>query len=265
MRLLALATPLLALLLSATASVVPANSAPPPGASASTERSAPASAAAPRFAVSPRPALALVPRVASAPVTESTVPARPTIRWSAIPYGEARRHDMAAYAQRHYGLRTSALRDPKVIVEHMAQAPSFRSVWNTFAPNVPDGELGELPGVCSHFVVERDGRIYQLVSILRMCRHTVGLNWTAIGIEHVGYGEAGVFAGRRQLRASLRLTAWLRCREGIALRDVIGHNESLRSPYHRERVARLRRQTHDDWPRAQMARYRAALARVRCS
>jgi hypothetical protein len=92
-----------------------------------------------------------------------------------------------------------------------------------------------------------------------MCRHTVGLNWTAIGIEHVGMTGDEVLANPRMLRASLALTRWLQAREGIATRDVIGHNESLTSPYHRERVARLRTQTHADWPRALMRRYRARL------
>ena len=69
-----------------------------------------------------------------------------------------------------------------------------------------------------------------------------------------------VLANPRMLRASLALTRWLQVREHIATRDVIGHNESLTSPYHRERVARLRTQTHADWPRALMRRYRARLA-----
>jgi N-acetylmuramoyl-L-alanine amidase len=47
--------------------------------------------------------------------------------------------------------------------------------------------------------------------------------------------------------------------EDIARRNVIGHNESLTSPYHRERVARLRTQTHGDMRRATMRRYRAML------
>ena len=38
------------------------------------------------------------------------------------------------------------------------------------------------------------------------------------------------------MAASLRLTRWLRCRYGIGVNNVIGHSESLRSPYHRERV-----------------------------
>jgi N-acetylmuramoyl-L-alanine amidase len=40
---------------------------------------------------------------------------------------------------------------------------------------------------------------------------------------------------------------------------VIGHAESLSSPYHHELVARLRMQTHADWNAAEMRRYRALL------
>ena len=43
---------------------------------------------------------------------------------------------------------------------------------------------------------------------------------------------------------------------------MIGHNESLSSPYHRERVARLRTQTHGDMARAAMNRYRRLLGRL---
>jgi len=92
-----------------------------------------------------------------------------------------------------------------------------------------------------------------------MCRHTVGLNWTAIGIEHVAFREQDVFARHAQLVASLRLTRWLRCRYGIPVHDVIGHAESLSSPFHRERVASLRTQTHADWQPWAMRRYRALL------
>jgi N-acetylmuramoyl-L-alanine amidase len=104
----------------------------------------------------------------------------------------------------------------------------------------------------------------QMVPVSIMCRHTVGLNYTAIGIEHVGFRDADVLSNTRELRASLRLTRWLRCRFGIPVRNVIGHNESLSSPYHRENVAALRRQTHGDWVRASMQRYRARLSRLPC-
>ena len=73
-----------------------------------------------------------------------------------------------------------------------------------------------------------------------MCRHTVGLNWTAFGIEQVGLNAREILHRPAQYAAVVRLTAWLRCRYAIAVRNVIGHNESLSSPYHHEKVAALR-------------------------
>src|SRR5437667_63957 len=78
-------------------------------------------------------------------------------------------------------------------------------------------------------------------------------------IEHRGLRDSDVLGNPRQLRASLRLTRWLRCRFGIAVKNVIGHNESLTSPYHHELVPALRNQTHGDWVHADMARYRTKL------
>jgi len=52
-----------------------------------------------------------------------------------------------------------------------------------------------------------------------------------------------VMSNRRQLAASLRLTRWLQGRFAIRTKNVIGHSESLRSPYHRERVKSLQHQT----------------------
>jgi hypothetical protein len=69
----------------------------------------------------------------------------------------------------------------------------------------------------------------------------------------------------RQLRASLRLVRWLQRRYGIRTRNVIGHNESLSSPFHRERVASLRTQTHADFPKPAMDDYRRRLERLPAS
>jgi hypothetical protein len=195
----------------------------------------------------------------------AAAPAPPPIVRHYIPYPARRKREMRAYAQRHYGIDDWRLRDPKVIVEHVAVAGSTNAVFATFAPDVADVELHELPGVCSHFVVGADGTVVQMVPLSTMCRHTVGLNDTAIGFEHVGYRDGDVLGDARQLRASLRLTRWLRCRYGIAVKNVIGHNESLTSPYHRERIAALRHQTHGDWTHASMQRYRARVRALPCS
>jgi len=172
---------------------------------------------------------------------------------------------MAAYSLRHYGVARWRLRHPKVIVEHVAVAGTAAAVHNTFAPDRPDPELHELPNVCSHFVVNGAGKIYQLVNLRTRCRHTVGLNWTAIGIEHTGFADGDVLGDRHQMRASLRLTQYLRCRFGIPVHDVIGHAESLSSPYHHELVPSLRHQTHGDWRHSSMRVYRRRLRRLgRC-
>ncbi len=185
---------------------------------------------------------------------------RPSVVQSPIPFGQRRKREMRRYAERHYGIHTYALRDPKVIVEHFTGSDSYQAAHDTFAADRPDVELHELPGVCAHFVIDRRGVIHQLVPLRIMCRHTVGLNWTAIGIEHVGTSDSDVVSNTRQLSASLRLTRWLQDRYGIRTRDVIGHSESLRSPYHHERVRALQHQTHADFRHATMRAYRRRLS-----
>jgi N-acetylmuramoyl-L-alanine amidase len=196
-------------------------------------------------------------------LTAAAMPPAPPIERHHVDMTAKRRREMRAYSKRHYGYASARLR-PRVIVEHIAVASTWRAVYNTFAPDVPDSELGELPGLCSHYVISEAGRIIEFVPPRLRCRHTVGLNHVAIGIEHVGYSDGDVLHNRKRLRASLRLTAWLRCRYGIPIKDVIGHNESLSSPYHRERVKRLRHQTHGDWSHASMKVYRRRLARRPC-
>ena len=177
-----------------------------------------------------------------------------------IPFSAQRRAETVQYATRHYGLHTWRLTRPRVIVEHYTASTTFSSAWNTFANDAPDSELHELPGTCAHFVIDRDGTIYQLVPLNTICRHTVGLNWTAIGIEHVGTSDASILQDPKQIAASLKLTLWLMAKYDIALPNVIGHNESLTSRYHRERYAPWGCQTHGDWTHADMQTYRARLA-----
>jgi beta-N-acetylhexosaminidase len=202
------------------------------------------------------------PRRAASALTAARIApvVKPAIVWDPIPYGPQRMAEMAAYAERHYGIHSYRLTNPHVIVIHYTASPSFQSTFNTFAPDTPDPELHELPNVCAHFVIDAAGVIHQLVSLGIMCRHTVGLNWTAIGIEHVAYSDQQVLADPRQIGASLALVHWLRCRFHIPITDVIGHNESLTSPYHHELVPALRNQTHADWTHADMQTYRARLS-----
>jgi N-acetylmuramoyl-L-alanine amidase len=201
------------------------------------------------------------PTAAAGPTPASL---RPPIHPWPIPFSRARKLQMAAYSQRHYGEGTYVLSYPKVIVEHYTETATALAAYDTFAPDVPDSEFHELPNTCAHFLVEPGGRIDQLVALTVRCRHTTGLNWTAIGIENVGMSDAAILDDRAQIAASLALTRWLRCTYGIALKNVIGHNESLSSPYHRDLVPAFQHQTHSDFNHADMHVYRTRLARLAC-
>jgi N-acetylmuramoyl-L-alanine amidase len=190
---------------------------------------------------------------------------RPRIFDWLIPYGRERKRDMAAYSGRHYGTREWRLRRVELIVEHLSVTSTAAAVHNAFAPTHPDPEYGERPNVCSHYLISPRGRIFRLVPLGIRCRHVVGLNHLSIGIEHVGHHERDVLSNRRQLRASLRLSRWLRCRYRLGTRRVIGHAESLSSPFYRELVPAFRGRTHGDWRHRYMERFRHQLRRLgRC-
>ena len=189
---------------------------------------------------------------------------RPKIVKRRIPYPAKRKREMRRYAVRHYGRHTYRLKHPHVIVEHYTATSTAAAARNGFARDVPDPEFHELPATCAHFLLNPRGKILQLVPTGLMCRHTVGLNWTAVGIEHVGFSDNAVMGRKPVLRSSLALTRWLRCRLNIKVKNVIGHNESLSSPYHHERIRRFRHQTHGDMKHRTMVRYRRMLAKQRC-
>jgi N-acetyl-anhydromuramyl-L-alanine amidase AmpD len=182
---------------------------------------------------------------------------KPPIVWKPIPFGDRRKSEMAGYSKRHYGQHTWRLRAPKVIVEHYTAGTSFSSAWNTFAAD--SRHNGELPGTCAHFIIDRDGTIYQLVRLRIRCRHAVGMNYTAIGIEHVGTSDHMVLSDWAQMHASLRLTLWLMQRFGINIGNVIGHRESLESPYRFELYRSWRCLVHADFPHWAMQKYRHRL------
>jgi beta-N-acetylhexosaminidase len=182
---------------------------------------------------------------------------RPAMTRKLIPFPQKRLRQTARYSERHYGQRTWKLSHPRVIVEHYTDGPTMTSAWWTMANNTKN--LGESPGVCAHFIVDKDGTIYRVVPTTIRCRHTIGLNQTAIGIEHVGYSSASVFGHDAQRRASFRLTLWLMAKHDIAVRNVIGHGESLYSPLRYERYKSWRCNTHVDFSRHAMKRYRHAI------
>jgi hypothetical protein len=186
-----------------------------------------------------------------------------------IPYGPRRRAEMAAYALRHYGVDTAHL-DPRLIVLHFTDSATYAAAHATFAADTPApgpaGTPSELPGTCAHFVVDQDGTVYQQAPLDLMCRHAIGVNDSALGIEMVQAEDASGAHGAdqailhrpAQIRAVLRLVKALQTRYGIATRDVIGHATANDSP----RFHDLEGWTndHSDWQPADVAVVRRRLA-----
>jgi N-acetylmuramoyl-L-alanine amidase len=196
------------------------------------------------------------------PTATTSAAQKPPIHKMLIPYSKKRKREMAAYSKHHYGQNKWRLNNPQVIVIHYAVAGSISSIFNTFRTDQPDVEFHELPNVCSHFAVAASGAVYKFVPPTIRCRHTVGLNWTAIGIEHVGFSDQDILGRPPQLNGSLQFVQWLRCRYGIPVSNVIGHNESLSSPFYKELDPRFQGQTHGDWTHADMQTYRADLTKL---
>jgi len=116
-----------------------------------------------------------------------------------------------------------------MIVIHWTGSSSLKSLLATFGPDeLPQGrpELvrGGRVNVSSHYAVDRDGTIYQLMPELWMARHTIGLNRVAIGIENVGGLKSSLTD--KQLLANADLVQYLVVRFP-AIQYLIGHQEYL--------------------------------------
>lgn len=180
-----------------------------------------------------------------------------------IPYGAARKRQMAAYSQRHYGVRTWRLEAPQAIVLHFTVSGNWRSPWNLFASNTPSpgpsGSRPEPPGGCTHFLVAKNGKVIQLAPLTTMCRHAIGINDRSIGIEFVEMrSAANILARPRQLRAGVALVRWLQSQTGIPVEEVIGHRMVNRSPLFHELVPGWRND-HTDWSASQVRVFRSYL------
>ena len=176
--------------------------------------------------------------------------AGPRIVEDHIPYGPKRRRQMAAYSFRHYGYRKWRLTHRRVIVLHFTAGSTYSSARAHFASNSPN--RGEYPGVCAHYVVDKDGTIYENVPPRIRCRHAIGLNHRSIGVEMVQeagrsshWADRQILERRPQIRAALGLVAHLQGRFDVRMRDVIGHAMANNSDYFKDLQGW--RNDHTDW------------------
>ena len=212
-----------------------------------------------------RPLLAATAAIALCTLLPAPAIPAPKIVDDHIPYPKSRKHQMARYSKRHYGKRAWRLTNHKVIVLHFTGGGSYTSVWNHFASNAPN--RGELPGVCAHYVVGKDGTIHELVRPRVRCRHAIGLNHVAIGIEMVQrtgpgshWADQKILHRKPQIRAALRLVRYLRNRYDIKLRNVIGHSMANDSRFFKDLEGWTN--DHTDWLARDVREFRRRLKKI---
>ena len=201
--------------------------------------------------------------ITSSPDPTRPLPPKPRIVRDPIPYGPRRLAEMAAYAKRHYGVRSHRLHVRLIVLHFTASgAGSYPGVHASFAADTPNN--GELPGTCAHFVVDQDGTIYQLVPLSVMCRHAIGVNDRAIGIEMIQatgpsshWADQQILHRRPQIRSVLRLVRWLQSTYAVPKRDVIGHAMVNDSPIFHDLEGW--RNDHTDWQREDVLELRSRL------
>jgi N-acetylmuramoyl-L-alanine amidase len=190
------------------------------------------------------------------------VAGEPPIVYDPIPFSDQRKQQTAAYSRRHYGVSTWRL-DPKVIVLHYTAGSTYAGARAVFVSNAAN--RGELPGVVSQFVIDKDGTIYQLLPLDVMGRHTIGLNRYAIGIEFVQEGgstaEQQIMARRKQIDAGLALVAWLQARYHISDANVLGHGTANSSPLFKDLEGWAN--DHTDWSAGPLAQFKVLLSRFK--
>jgi len=150
-----------------------------------------------------------------------------------LPDEEKRKELTQLYLQEHHTaplsgvLEQDVLMEPRMVVLHWTGAPAAKSTWNTFASAYLSGrrdiQKGGALNVGAHFLVDRDGTIYQLMDEKRIARHCIGLNHLSIGVENVGGGKKYPLTPE-QVQANIALIEYLS--EKYPLTHLIGHYEA---------------------------------------
>ncbi|MGE3536907.1 MAG: N-acetylmuramoyl-L-alanine amidase [Candidatus Tectimicrobiota bacterium] len=145
-----------------------------------------------------------------------------------IPFGPQRQALTLDYIRQHYDPQATDISiTPQMIVLHWSATASLAATLATFTPaRLPPGRpalhrAGVL-NVSAHFVVDRDGTLYQLMPTTWMARHIIGLNRLALGIENVGGPQAPLTAA--QVEANAWLIRHLVTRHPT-IKYLIGHHE----------------------------------------
>lgn len=133
-----------------------------------------------------------------------------------------------------------SLSDKNLIVLHITQGSSAASAIATFQQSQHPNR------VSAHFVIDRDGTVYQLLDLSDIAWHASEVNSRSIGIEHAAIADSAHYkAGEpippailpvtdEQYQASAQLLAWLSKTLNIPIdrEHIKGHFEASPSDGH---------------------------------
>lgn len=130
------------------------------------------------------------------------------------------------YMRTHYGIvqKTPTI-NPLMIVLHYTEVGTLEHNIRYFNSTYLNGRKNlsreSALNVSSQFIIDRDGSIYQLMPPTQFARHTIGLNYCAIGIENIGGSKQPLTEA--QAEANAKLIRYLT--KKYAIQYLIGHSE----------------------------------------
>ncbi len=154
-----------------------------------------------------------------------------TIIQKPITFTQKRKNMTKEYIKTHYGLRVRNIEiEPKMIVLHWTAVMDFDDCFKRLQGEILYSDRADIASasalnVSAHFLVARDGTIYQLMPDNWMARHVIGLNYSTIGIENIG-GEGNVKDDLTdaQVEANIKLVKYLKAKYPT-ITHLIGHHE----------------------------------------
>jgi hypothetical protein len=109
-----------------------------------------------------------------------------------INYSKERTELSIEYLKNRHGITQSTpVIKPVMIVLHFTDGGTIKSIHDYFnSPTIEDSrsinKRVSALNVGSQFLIDRDGKIYQLMPDNYLARHAIGLNYCAIGVENIG-------------------------------------------------------------------------------
>jgi len=109
-----------------------------------------------------------------------------------INYSKERTELSIEYLKNRHGItQNTPVIKPVMIVLHFTDGGTIKSIHDYFnSPTIEDSrsinKRVSALNVGSQFLIDRDGKIYQLMPDNYLARHAIGLNYCAIGVENIG-------------------------------------------------------------------------------